>query len=299
MRLAVYATFVADIVMVVASLIAADHLHPRTATRLLTATAVVVAGSWVAALGVLAAGPVGGLIVAADLDRWPTSLSVPSPVPTGVGALALAGVIFTLLRVGRVTLDQARARQARRELRLASGDTELLIVDSPTPIAFALPGRPSRIVASPAMLRALDAEGRRVLFAHERAHLRLHHYLYQAAVDLSAAVSPVLIPLRAKVRFSMERWADEECAADLGGRKPIARALARAGLAATFRPTTSLAFGATGVPARVEALLGNPPTRRRWPVLWPGVLGVGAVLLAAEAIHDLERLFELAVRLSR
>jgi len=298
-RLAVYAIFVADIVMVLAALVAADHLHPRMATRLLTATAVVVAGSWAAALGVLAAGPVGGLIVAADLDRWPTSLSVPSPVPTGIGALALVGVALTLWRVGQVTLDQARARRARRRLRIASADTELLIVDSPTPIAFALPGHPSRIVASPAMLRAMDPQGRRVLFAHERAHLRLHHHLYQAAVDVGAAISPALIPLRAKVRFSMERWADEESAAELGERKPIARALARAGLAATSHPAPSLAFGASGVPARVEALLGKAPTRRRWPVLWPGVLGVGAVVLAAEAIHDLERLFELAVRLSR
>ncbi|MDQ6797773.1 MAG: M48 family metalloprotease [Actinomycetota bacterium] len=299
MHLAVYAIFVADAVMVLAALIAADHLHPRTATRLLTATAVVVAGSWIAALGVLAAAPVGGLIVAVDLDQWPRSLSVASPVPRGVGALALAGVVLTLVRVGQVMRHQARGWRARRDLRLASADTELLIVDSPTPIAFALPGRPARIVASPAMLRALDADDRRVLFAHERAHLRLHHHLYQAAVYVGAAISPVLIPLRVKVRFSMERWADEEAAAELGGRQPVARALARAGLAATTHPAPSLAFGATGVPARVEALLGIPPTSRRWPVLWPGALGLGAVVLVAEAIHDLERLFELAVGLSR
>jgi Zn-dependent protease with chaperone function len=237
--------------------------------------------------------------VAADLGHWPGSLSVPSPVPSRIGALALVALALALLRVGQVTLEQAGTRRARRNFKLGSADTELVILDSPAPIAFALPGRPARIVASPAMLRALDAGDRRVLFSHERAHLRLRHHLYQATVDLGAAISPVLIPLRAKVRFSMERWADEESADELGERRPIARALARAGIAATNQPVASLAFGANGVAARVEALLGDPPTNRRWPVLWPGALGLSALILGAESIHDLERLFELAVRLSR
>jgi len=295
---AVYAIFAVDAVMVVAALAVAGRLHPRTATRLLTATAVVVAGSWVAALTVLAAGPVGGLLVAVDLERWPRSLGMRSPIPDSIEGLALAALALTAISVTLATRREARATRQRRELRSGSADTELMVVDSPTPMAFALPGRPVRIVVSTTMLRSLDASDRRVLLAHERAHLRLHHHLYQAAVDLGAAVSPVLIPLRARVRFSMERWADEESADELGARRPIARALVRAGRATAAQPTPSLAFGATGVPARVEALLANQPTSPRWPLLWPATLGAGAIVLVAEAIRDLERLFELAIRLS-
>jgi len=295
---AVYATFVVDAVMVVAALAVAGRLHPRTATRLLTATAAVVAGSWVAALTALAAGPVGGLLVAVDLQRWPGSLGIRSPIPDSIEGLALAALALTAVSVILATRREARATRQRRELKRGCADTELMVVDSPTPMAFALPGRPARIVVSTTMLRSLDASDRRVLLAHERAHLRLHHHLYQAVVDLGAAISPVLIPLRARVRFSMERWADEESADELGGRRPIARALVRAGRAATAHPIPSLAFGSTGVPARVEALLASQPTNPHWPLLWPATLGAGAIVLVAEAIRDLEHLFELAIRLS-
>ncbi len=295
----VFASFLVDAVMVVAALAVAGRLHPRTATRLLTATAVVVAGSWVAALTVLAAGPVGGLLVAVDLERWPGSLGIRSPIPDSIEALAGAAVVLTALRLSLAARREARAYRQRRELKRGCADTELLVVDSPAPIAFALPGRPARIVVSSTMLRALDASDRRVLLAHERAHLRLHHHLYQAAVDLSAAICPFILPLRGRIRFSMERWADEESAVELGERRLVARALVRAGSATAGQPTPSLAFGATGVPARIEALLASPPTNSRWSLLWPATLGAGAVVLVAEAIHDLERLLEVAIHLSQ
>ncbi len=293
----VYATFGVDAVMVLAALVAARYLHPRTETRLLGATAVVVAGSWVAALTVLAAGPLGGLLVAVDLGRWPVSLGIRSPIPDSIEALAVAVLVLTALSASLATRREARTARQRRELKRACADTELMVVESPTPIAFALPGRPARIVVSSTMLRALDAADRRVLLAHERAHLRFHHHLYQATVDFGAAICPVLFPLRARIRFSMERWADEASADELGERRPIARALARAGFATAARPVPSLAFGATGVAARIEALLASPPTSSRWPILWPAALGAGAIFLVAEAVHHLEHLFELAIRL--
>jgi hypothetical protein len=297
-RLAVYATFLADACMALAALAAAGHLHPRTATRLLTATAVVVGGSWSAALTALAIGPFGGLVVAAHLDRWPRSLGMPSPVPHSIEAIAVVALFLTALSGALAIRRQTRAALEGRRLQRDCADTELIVVDTPRPIAFALPGRPGRIVVSPAMLRALDADDRRGLLAHERAHLRLHHRCYQAIVDLGAALSPVLIPMRAKVRYSLERWADEEAADQLGERRLIARALARAGLATAACPAPSLGFGTTGVTARIEALLERPPPSPHWPLLWPAALGAGAIMLVAEAMLDLERLLELAVRLS-
>ncbi|MGI8777242.1 MAG: hypothetical protein ACR2LJ_07610 [Acidimicrobiales bacterium] len=104
---AAYATFAVDAVMVVAALAAARCLHPRTETRLLAATAVVVAGSWVAALTVLAAGPVDGLLVAVDLERWPGSLGIRSPIPDSIEGLALAALALTATSVILASRRQA------------------------------------------------------------------------------------------------------------------------------------------------------------------------------------------------
>lgn len=298
MRIAVYATFLVDVVMVLAALAATANLHPRPATRLLTATSVVVAGSWVAGLAVLAAGAFGGVVVAFDVQQRPTSLAIRTPVPVGVEVAAFAALVLTALGVVACLRRMVMGARERSRLRRASADTELAVVDLATPVAVALPGRPGRIVVSPSMLRALDAEDRRALLAHERAHLRLRHHLYQATVDVAAAINPVLIPLRARVRYCMERWADEESAGELGERRTVARALARAGLAVAGHNLPAAAFATTGVPARVEALLLGPPASRPSRLVWPATLGCAAIILAAEATHDLERLFEHAIRLT-
>lgn len=299
MRIAVYATFLVDALMVLAALAATAHVHPRSATRLLTATAVVVAGSWTAALTVLAAGAFGGLVVAADTARRPTSVTLPTPVPLAIELVAVVGLLLAALGIVATVRRMASAAGERTALRSAAADTELAVVELATPVAFALPGRRGRIVVSTAMLQALDVEERRALLAHERAHIRLRHHLYQAAGDIGAAVSPMLIPVRTRMRYCMERWADEEAASEVGGRRLVARALARAGLAVAGQTAPAAAFAATGVPARVQALLERPPADIRWRLLWPANLGVAAILLAAEATHDLERLFELATRLTR
>lgn len=299
MRVAVYATFVVDALMVVAALAATTHLHPRSATRLLAATATVVASSWLAALTVLAAGAFGGLVVAVDVARRPASVTIRTPVPVGIEMAAFVGLVLTAGAVVVAVRRLAVAVGAGARLHGAAGDTELAVVHVTAPIAFALPGRRGRIVVSPAMLRALDAEERRALLAHERAHLRLRHHLYQAAADMGAAISPMLVPVRARMRYCMERWADEEAAGDVGERRLVARALARAGLAVAAQAAPAAAFATTGVPARVQALLEEPPADSRWRLLWPALLAFAAILLAAEATHDLERLFELATRITR
>lgn len=297
MHVAVYATLLVDAVMVFAALAATAHLHPRPAAGLLTATTVVVAASWAAALTVLAAGAFGGLVVAIDVERRPTSLALSTPVPAGVEVVALVALVITAFGVVTTGRRMAIAARERKQLRRMAGDTELAVVDLPGPVAVALPGRPGRIVVSRTMLCALDARERRALLAHERAHLRLRHHLYLAVADIGAAVNPMLIPIRARTRYCMERWADEEAARDLGERRTIARALARAGLAVAGHGLPAAAFASTGVPARVEALLQAPPVNGHWRLLWPAALGCAAILLAAEATHDLERIFELATRL--
>ncbi|MYR58258.1 M48 family metalloprotease, partial [Streptomyces sp. SID625] len=104
-------------------------------------------------------------------------------------------------------LRTARARAARVP---AAGD--LCVLDSPYPDAYALPGRPHRIVVTTAMLRSLDAAEREVLFAHERAHNRGGHHWFLAAAELAAHCHPALRPVREAVRLAAERAADEAAA---------------------------------------------------------------------------------------
>ncbi|MEP6851048.1 MAG: M48 family metalloprotease [bacterium] len=62
--------------------------------------------------------------------------------------------------------------------RLSRDSSGLVVVQDDLPDALALPGMSGRIVVSTGMLRALSAEEKRVLLAHEAAHLTHRHYVY-------------------------------------------------------------------------------------------------------------------------
>jgi beta-lactamase regulating signal transducer with metallopeptidase domain len=143
------------------------------------------------------------------------------------------------------------------------------------------------------MLGALSAEERRVLLAHERAHLAHRHGRLCTVVTLADAVNPFLAPVRRTVVFLVERWADERAAAVVGDRACTARALARAALTAGCQePSHGLGFTDRAVTRRIAALQTAPPPR-----LWglaATVLALGALtaLGAADATGDLVRLLD-------
>jgi len=111
------------------------------------------------------------------------------------------------------------------------------------------------------MLRALSADERHALLAHERAHLRYQHHLFLLVLQLSAAVNPLLRPLSRVGSFTLERWADEAAVTAVGDRPLVARAIARAALATGSAPERVLAANGGPVPQRVRALLEPRPTR--------------------------------------
>ena len=121
-------------------------------------------------------------------------------------------------------------------------------------------GRPGRIVVSTGLLRRPDASERRALLAHERAHLAGGHHVHNTAAHLAAAASPLLGRLAAAVALACERRADETAAACR--RSTIAEALA--------------------------------PRLRWWRVALLIRLLAATAATLAEAMHDTERLFELA-----
>lgn len=282
----------------------ARRLPPATAVRLLTLAALLTALSSGAVLAVAAFLVLARVPAVALLGHWSaTALAAMEPVPAAAG-LAAGVTVLTLLasaarRGAAAGRDLAVAAATCRRLGAAAGG--LVVVDDTAPDAYAVPGLGGRVVVSTAMLRALPAQERRVLLAHEAAHLRHHHHLYVQLAELGAAANPLLRPLAAAVRVGVERWADEVAAAEVCDRVLVARTLARAGLARAHagqdaRRHTHVALGAvdSAVAERTRALLAPLPSRRR--ALAAAVVALMLLPVAAAAVTagDTEHRVEMA-----
>ncbi|WP_318200034.1 M56 family metallopeptidase [Streptomyces sp. SCL15-4] len=254
--------------------LAETRLHPRTATRLLTAVAVVMAVCSTLCLALLMVVGTAQLPGNPLPDGW-SDPEVRAAVPhdevagrAAIPALAVVAVACarTLWRHRRVT------RRARRVLAGVPGSTVAVLPDG-TPYAYALPGGRGRIVVSTALLAGLTPAERRALFAHERAHLTARHHRHLLAAHLAARANPFLRPLRTAVVYTAERWADEEAARAVGDRRTVARAIGKAALLSPRTPAPTLAaLAATGpVPRRVAALLAPAPVARTWPSAFTAV----------------------------
>lgn len=269
--------------------LAERHLHPRVATRLLSALAAVLAVCSTVCLALLVVvGTVqlpGHPLPDAWAEREAAANTAPYEEAAGKGAVvALLAVAVSWSTAAR------RHRRVRRQAEHALAgvpDGELAVLTDEAAYAYALPGVRNRayggrIVVSTAMLDCLDTGERAALFAHERAHLAGHHHRYLLAVRFAARANPLLMPLRSAVAYTTERWADEEAARVTGERRVVARAIGKAALVSRGTPTPTLAgFAAPGpVPRRVAALLEPAPS----PVSWPPVFtAVGLAAWAAAA----------------
>lgn len=245
--------------------LAEGRLHPRTATRLLTAVTVVMAGCSTLCLALLMVVGTAQLPGNPLPDGW-SDPEVRAAVPHDgiVGRAAIPALAAVAVLCGRTLYQHRRVtRRARRALTALPGRAVAVLPDS-TPYAYALPGR---IVVTTALLDGLAPAERRALFAHERAHLAARHHQHLLAVHLAARANPFLRPLRTAVRYTAERWADEEAARSVADRRTVARAIGKAALLSAGTPVPTLpAAAATGpVPRRVAALLGPAPVARSWP----------------------------------
>ncbi|MEV6010657.1 M56 family metallopeptidase [Streptomyces sp. NPDC051976] len=293
MNYAVWAPLLVPLLAAPAARRLADALPPRAAAWLLAVSATALAACSTAALCLLAGAgalrlpPVAAfghlvLPVVGDQETDPAGI---------VAAVLLAVVVATLVRTSRRHLVlAARARRTAVRAGMAAGD--LTVLQDPGADAYALPGRPGRIVVTTGMLRALDPAEREALLAHERAHLAGRHHLFLAVVALACACHPALRILRDPLSYALERWADEAAAAVVGDRRLAARAIGRAALAARplpGRPHAALSAATGPVPRRVAALLALPPTtphllRARAPRAIAAVLATCLALSAASAL---------------
>lgn len=228
----------------------------------------------------MAAGYLSGISSIGARFAWCRPFaSTHDDIPFWLGAPAMAAL---------TAMGVAAVRAYRRPRRTLWGTGKAVgqvhVIDDDRPDAYALGGKNPRIVVSTGMLKTLDASERRVLLAHERSHLRHHHHRYVALASVAAASIPGLSFVTGRLRLAIERWADEDAAAEIGDRALVARTVIRAALArndyggAPARAPDVAALGTVGVRARVDALL-LPPARPGGPLtsLIPAIAVVAVV----------------------
>lgn len=281
------------------SRLVASVLPPAATVVIVTTASVLTAAATGFVLAVAAFAAAAAVPAVSRAALWSPDVAVGVP-PLWLGAVAGAVVAWLAAAALRRFIVAGRsltgAGLACRGLPAAD---RLVVVDDERPDAYAvqgLPGLPGRAVVSTGMLRALTPSQRRVLLAHEDAHLAGHHQLFVQAAELAAAANPLLRPAVGVVRDGVERWADEAAATLVGDRHAVAQALAQAALARSANPPRDTARVAAvlqldGAPiaARARAMLVPPPQPRRLLAaalailaLSPALSGLG-VGLAAES----------------
>jgi Zn-dependent protease with chaperone function len=288
MTVAVYLPLLFAVPLALAARWIAARGAPGAAARSLAAVALVAAISSTWSLTLLALTLLDDLPPLSALDNQP-ALALPEPVP---GPVALVAALLLVWGGVRLIVDLRRRRDIHRRLQAAgSPDAGLVVADWAAPMAIAVPGRPGHLLVTTGILRLLDAEERRVVFAHERAHLSHHHHRLVAVTAGAAAVNPLLIGVRDAVAYLVERWADEDAAAAVGDRDLTARAVARAALATRdYGPGRALGVHGGPVVHRVLAL-GEPRPAPRWRrLLGPVALGAGCLAAAGVATSEFAEL---------
>ncbi|MEV0442059.1 M48 family metalloprotease [Streptomyces spectabilis] len=260
--------------------LAAQHLHPRTATRLLASLAAVMALCSTLCLALLMVVGTAQLPGNPLPDAWSDpEVRAALPYDEIAGKAAIPALLGVCAAVGRtVWRHLAVRRRAVRAVAGLPGTSVAVLDDGAEAYAYALPGPPGRpgagrVVVTRALLDRLAPAERRALFAHERAHLAARHHRFLLVTQVAARANPFLVPLRTATAYTVERWADEEAARVVRDRRVVARAIGKAALVAARAPAPAFAsLAAPGpVPRRVAALLGPAPAARTRPSLFTGV----------------------------
>jgi len=163
-------------------------------------------------------------------------------------------------------------------LALAAG--ELVVLPTPRPLAFGVPGTPRQVILSESVVERLHPVQLDGLVRHETAHLELgHHRFLLVAAAVEGALGWIR-PIRrsvAALRLSLERWADEEAA----GGSPQRREAIRGAMLALGGDHGHRWRDAEMVAPRLLALSSTRPLGST-DVAWWLALGVGiAVTFAA------------------
>jgi Zn-dependent protease with chaperone function len=161
-----------------------------------------------------------------------------------------------------------------------------VVLDTPQPAVYCVPGRPATIVLTTGALAVLDPAQLLAVLAHEAAHLAGRHHLLVTLGKAMRAGFPA-VPLFGRGAEEVARLAEmraDDVAACRSGRDTLLQALVAMGTGKSL-PTPAPALAATGaiVSARVHRLLDPPGRARR---AYHG-LALSAVLAALAAVPAL------------
>jgi hypothetical protein len=273
----------------------ARRIPPAWSVRLMVPTALAFAGGGLFVLGANAMTWAAQRPDVAELGDWSTSkLRLHDPVPRVLAVLSASLLALSVVSMMIVAVRRARALRSIRHLVRDSvvGMGDVVLLDDDRPDAFTTPGRAGRIVVTSGLMNALTPPERVALLAHERSHKRNRHAWWLLAADLAAATNPLLRPIARSMAHSVERWADEDAATDVGDRRVVARAVARASLlhkrGLAFATAVVLAATGGNMPLRVRALLETRPRRNAFAAAMLVLIALGgaAALMAMQRSCD-------------
>ena len=206
-------------------------------------------------LAALAAGPAAiPLLLDGDKASRHLGLVVPALL---VSFVIVARLLYAGHHVG-TRLRRVRADHRQLVDIVARHEERVRILQHPTPTAYCIPGRQSRVVLSQGVLDALPEEQLEAVIAHENAHLRgRHDLLLEFFAVVTESVPELLRSPEAlgEVRLLVEALADR-AAVRRSGEVATARALLT--LAGSRAPEAALGVGTTA-PVRLRLLADGPP----------------------------------------
>lgn len=235
------------------------------------------------------AGVVGASDVAAMCRRVLEPFD-PAIGPVGAAAAVLAVAIpasglVALVQADR-TAHRAYVEHWRGEHRPRAG-YELVTLDSPVPVAVAVPARVPQVVVTRAIVDQLSAAQLAAVVRHELAHLQHGHdrsLAVASALEHAFPFVPVVRAGTAAWRAGMERWADETAAgSSLERRDSLREALI--GVTWMLTDTRLAAFSSADcLLERLDALSAPPQTPSRLAGSCLRIPLVAAIVLVALAI---------------
>lgn len=213
-------------------------------------------------------------------------------------ASLLAMLAFQALRYGWRLRHQSASLTALTALSKGKGLLRLL--EDSRPMAFASGGKQPHIYLSNGLIEKLDRHERRMVLAHEAAHIRHRDLPSSRLLEclLLLHCRPYAKQLNRLWCNAIEVRADEQVARRFG-RTATAELLLR--LAKTQSPgQTAVAFGGGDTTARIYRLLNEVPNRQKTVPLFEGVFALGLLVLMAALWanhHSMETLVGILVRL--
>lgn len=287
------AELVLPLAVAVMTALAATALHrrvrPMIAARVLAATLVALLVAALPLLVIVAASFLAHRPPFSDLLAWCRPvLGSHHSIPAWAGVASIAMLIIGAIRTIRTLWTWWEFRCSERR--------PIEVVASDGLFACTLPGRGGRILVSRGLMTTLEPDEVAVVLAHERTHARFRHDRYLLLGDLATAVLPLLRPLRRRLVFVLERWADEAAVEHVNGnRSLVARTLAVVATSHAAVPAGIHGFAGLSVADRVGALLDPPPANRALP--WLAMMAGGAALVTVAGAMQLQQVAPLIVSL--